>query len=272
MSGRSQARMIRAYDRTMAGRDQRQYFDDSGFFNFGYWAAHPRSQGEASEALVDRLIERMGDRPGRVLDVACGFGASTARLRCRYRAAQIIAVNISFAQLVEAERRAPGCTFLRMDAARLGFPDASFDAVLCVEAAFHFDTREAFLHEAFRVLKPGGRLVLTDILVPAVLTPIAPWLQVPRANLEADVDSYAGRLSAAGFTVAEIADATEGCVGGFCRHLARWPAKQRRAEAMSVPRTMVAGVVCTLIAGYFRRAVKSYLLVTAEKPPHARHS
>jgi ubiquinone/menaquinone biosynthesis C-methylase UbiE len=45
-----------------------------------------------------------------------------------------------------------------MDAARLAFADAQFDAVICVEAAFHFDTRAAFLREALRVLKPAGAL------------------------------------------------------------------------------------------------------------------
>ena len=40
-----------------------------------------------------------------------------------------------------------------MDATELDFRDNSFDSIICVEAAFHFDTREKFVREAYRVLK-----------------------------------------------------------------------------------------------------------------------
>ena len=43
------------------------------------------------------------------------------------------------------------------------FEKDSFDAVICIEAAFHFDRRK-FIAEAFRVLKKGGRLVVVDFM------------------------------------------------------------------------------------------------------------
>jgi MPBQ/MSBQ methyltransferase len=69
-----------------------------------------------------------------------------------------------------------------MDAAQLAFPDNRFDAVMCVEAAFHFNTRGRFLREALRVLKPGGSLVLTDMLFRGFLKPIGDFEQVPPAK------------------------------------------------------------------------------------------
>src|SRR6266487_819458 len=72
------------YDRMMRGSHQRRYFENSGYFNFGYWGAGAKSQPEASEALVDQMVARIANRTGRILDVACGLGGSTKRLTQTY--------------------------------------------------------------------------------------------------------------------------------------------------------------------------------------------
>src|SRR6266567_7133284 len=72
------------YDRMMRGSNQRRYFENSGYFNFGYWGAGAKSQREASEALVDQIVARIANRTGRILDVACGLGGSTKRLTQTY--------------------------------------------------------------------------------------------------------------------------------------------------------------------------------------------
>ena len=73
-------RMIRIYDRTMRRSHERRYYENSGYYNFGYWDMGAKSQREASEALVDWLVACIGKREGRILDVACGLGATTRRL------------------------------------------------------------------------------------------------------------------------------------------------------------------------------------------------
>ena len=126
-------RMIRVYDRTMLSGSQRRYYENSGFFNFGYWGAGAKSQREASEALVDLLVARISDTNGPVLDVACGLGASTKRLSQTWPPEVITGINVSDIQIAAARARAPGCTLLLMDATRLDFPDNHFGAVICVE-------------------------------------------------------------------------------------------------------------------------------------------
>ena len=134
-----------------------------------------------------------------------------------YPPEMITGINISDAQLADARALAPGCTFRVMDAAKLDFPDNHFDALVCVEAACHFDTRDKFLKEAHRVLKPGGSLVLSDYLFYTSMTNtlLSQFGQVPRANLVRSIAEYRDGLAAAGFVSIDVTDATGHCVGGF---------------------------------------------------------
>jgi SAM-dependent methyltransferase len=258
--------MVRFYDRAMQSGKQRRYYGGSGFYNFGYWATGAASQREASEALVDALLERLPKKTGRILDVACGLGASTRRLLLSYPPEAVTAINISAAQVVMARHNAPGARVLQMDAAKLAFADESFDAVICTEAAFHFDTRSAFLAEAFRVLKPGGALVMSDILFRGVTSPVSDRLGVPKANLVADIASYRALFGTAGFQGIKVEDATDDCLGGFRRSLVSWPASERATGTVSLKSSLGLAVVCRLIAGYFGAVIKTYLLASARKP------
>ena len=57
-------------------------------------------------------------------------------------------------------------SFENGDAEKMPFSDAAFDIVTCRIAAHHFPDVRAFVHEAFRVVKPGGRLLLIDNTAP----------------------------------------------------------------------------------------------------------
>jgi len=262
----AQERMIRMYDRALVSKDYRHYFEDSGFYNFGYWETNAKSQREASEALIDELTARIRNKGGRILDVACGPGASTRHLTRSYAPANITAINISEAQLDAARERAPGCTFLRMDATKLRFPDQHFDAVMCVEAAFHFNTRATFFKEALRVLKPGGSLVLTDMLFRSFMKPIGEYGQVPQANFVPDIRSYHAELEAAGFESVDVQDATQACLKGFGKHLERWPLYEHRRGRMKLGKAIAASVISRVVAQYFRTVCKTYLMASARKP------
>lgn len=255
------------YDRMMRGSNQRRYYEHSGYFNFGYWGAGAKSQREASDALVDQMVARIADKSGRVLDVACGLGGSTKRLAQTYAPEMITGINISDAQIADARVLAPGCTFQVMNATKLDFPDNHFDAVVCIEAACHFDTRDKFFTEAYRVLKPGGSLALSDTLFrtrPNSL--LSKFGQVPRANLIPSTADYRASLAAAGFVSIEVTDATGACLGGFRAHLARWAGEERRAGRMKLSRSLAAAVIGRMLAAFFGLVCKTYLLVSAHKP------
>lgn len=207
-SGRT-TKIIDHYDALSERTDVREFYGGSDFMNFGFWDEDTVDQRQACENLMEELLKFVPDRSGTLLDVACGKGASTAYLTRYFAPERVTGVNISEKQLDIARRNAPGCTFRLMSATELDFPDGSFDTIFCVEAAFHFDTRQRFLEEAHRVMKPGGVLVLSDILMnlegerKREMRTVENYLQGPEA--------YDALLKKAGFRRTTVIDATESC-------------------------------------------------------------
>jgi MPBQ/MSBQ methyltransferase len=188
-------------------------YGDTQYRNIGHWDETTLSQDQASERLQDTLLDFIPEKLGRILDVACGMGASTRRLLSHYPAENIWAINISEKQIESTRRNAPGCNAQVMNAVDMEFDNDFFDSILCIEAAMHFEPRQKFLEESFRVLKTGGRLVLSDILVTSRkrLTQL-PMYHGPDNHIET-IDEYYELLSAAGFSSIVINDESKNVWG-----------------------------------------------------------
>ncbi len=139
--------------------------------HLGYWRDADDGDFAGAQARLDQLmIDLAGIDAGQsVLDVGCGFGGTLARVNETYQRMRLVGINIDERQIDICRRIASDAenvvTWHIADAARLPFAGASFERVLCVEAMFHFASRRQFFAEAARVLKPGGVLAGTDILI-----------------------------------------------------------------------------------------------------------
>lgn len=184
----------------------------------------------------DLLIAWMSlTNDSRVLDVACGSGHTTLRIASR-TGCTVDGVDIHEHAINEArgaaQERGFGsrAAFRVHDASKpLPFDDASFDALICIDAINHLPNRPVILGEWARVLKPGGVLVFTDPIVVtgpltaeeiAIRSSIGFFLFVPPGADERLLDG-------AGFTVHEVVDRT----GNMARSARRRLTARQRHES-----------------------------------------
>ncbi|WFB08992.1 methyltransferase domain-containing protein [Streptomyces sp. LX-29] len=198
-----------------------------GNLHFGYWPApHDGSSVEVAAArLADHVIHKLGEVAGRrVLNVGCDSGKPAVRLALATPVDEVVGVTISPVQVDRATARAERegvadrVRFQRADAMQLPFPDDSFDAVWVVECLFHLHSPAQALGEIARVLRPGGRLAVMDIVLREPIAAQEREAYERAASMFAIPDhielaEYPRLISGAGLRLEELADLGDDIIG-----------------------------------------------------------
>ena len=142
--------------------------EENRALHFGYWApgikSHADSLLEMNRVMADAAHVGPGDR---ILDAGCGVGGTAMWLVENFDVT-VDGITISSDQVLRPRRYrgARGLqdrlTFDQQDYLATTFESEAFDVVWAQESACHAVDKQALLHEFARLLRPGGRLIMTD--------------------------------------------------------------------------------------------------------------
>lgn len=162
---------------TLTQRIQQFYDDSSGLWeqvwgehmHHGYYGptgTQKKDRRQAQIDLITELLQWAGVQSARnILDVGCGIGGSSLYLAQKFDAT-VTGVTLSPVQAARANERATQARlngkaqFLVADALSLPLADSSFDLVWALESGEHMPDKVRFLQECYRVLQPGGTLIM----------------------------------------------------------------------------------------------------------------
>lgn len=159
-------------------------------FDTGTEGSHARSLYPHVAGEVERAVA--GARAPRLLDLGCGTGALAELVLGRVPGARVTCVDLS-PRMAEAARSrlGGGAEVLLGSAERLPFRDGAFDAAWCNDSFHHYPDPERAAFQAWRVLAPGGALVVGDVWQPAPARAVMnAWLP---HSCEGDVRIYSER-------------------------------------------------------------------------------
>ncbi len=157
-----------------------------------------------------------------MLDLGSGLGGP-ARALAEVAGCRVTGVDLTpeFCEVASVLSQWTGLSdrthFEVADATTTGLPDAAVDAVMTVHVAMNISDKPALYAEAFRVLRPGGRFVVYDVLQGEggeVRYPV-PWANDPSTSFLVDTQAMGELLTAAGFQVVTVVDSTDDSLQWF---------------------------------------------------------
>jgi 27-O-demethylrifamycin SV methyltransferase len=249
--------------------------------HWGVFRTGDESLEEATGELTTRMIQAAQLAPGqRVLDVGCGSGAPARRLATEH-GVEVLGITTSqigveTATVESARLSVAGVMFEQRDGTDNGLPDASFDRAWVLESSHLMPDRRGLISECARVLKPGGRIALCDLIrrrdIPfAELKERRDDFAVLRAAFGAarmdTLQMYAELMEEAGLVVDQVVDITAETLPT----LDRWRStadEHREAVVQLLGQESLDTFEDSLgiLEGFWRDGTLGYGLISAAKP------
>lgn len=157
------------YDKTLPFYKIFWHRDDESYaLHYGFWDKNTQSVKDAllneNKFLADILNISSG---GKILDAGCGIGGSTIWLAKNFNIS-VMGITLSEKQLEKARQLAKNhevqdrVEFHLQNFLHTKFLDNHFDVVWAIESVCHAENKKEFLREAYRILRPGGKIVVAD--------------------------------------------------------------------------------------------------------------
>jgi len=136
--------------------------------HFGLWDERTKTRREALEA-ENRVLAELAEIRARdcVIDLGCGYGSTAVWLASQV-GCRVVGITLSHDQVAVAERLAKKrrvqhlVQFFAMDFHHTTFEDLTFDVAIAIESVCHSPDKPCVLREAWRILRPSGRIAIAD--------------------------------------------------------------------------------------------------------------
>ncbi|MEI2756854.1 MAG: methyltransferase domain-containing protein [Chitinophagaceae bacterium] len=161
-------RIVQYYQDTENAYKDSWDLNNSLAIHYGYWdegvKSFPESLLRMNEIMMQTAVIQSTDL---VLDAGCGVGGSSIYLASKL-GCPVTGITLSQRQVTQAtgfakEKKLENLvSFTIMDYCNTDFKDESFNVVWGCESVCYADDKEKFINEAYRILKPGGRLIIAD--------------------------------------------------------------------------------------------------------------
>jgi MPBQ/MSBQ methyltransferase len=196
---------------------------DAGWHNLGLWQPGDHYDDAAARLALAVIAAARLQADARVLVVAFGAGGELGLL-LQAGAASVLAIEVDAVNAAAAAQRHAGdprITVQCADAMGIDLPRQAFDAVLCIDAAYHLAPRARWLGAMARCLRPGGRIAFCDLVADARPWPLPLLWQLAARGADiaageiVDGPAALARLQGCGFVDGAVQRLDDAVLGGF---------------------------------------------------------